>query len=69
MIARLAGVALDARMVARRAERRERDAAARWVTANLAAALCVPVPTTLPWTWRVALRMLGVHEAPRRLAA
>ena len=69
MIARLAGVALDARMVARRSEPRDRDSAARWVAANLGAVLGVPVPATLPWTWRLALRMFGVpHEAARRLA-
>lgn len=67
MIARLAGVALDARMVARRSEPRDRDSAARWVTANLAAVLGVPTPRTLPWTWRLALRALGVrHDAIAR---
>jgi len=70
MIARLAGVVIDARLVARRSEPRDRDAAARWVTANLAAALGVPQPRALPWTWRLALRALGVHhEAVGRLAA
>jgi hypothetical protein len=70
VIARLAGVAIDARTVARRSEPRDRESAARWIIANIAAAMRVPVPAHLPWSWRVALRALGVdHETTRRLAA
>lgn len=69
-IIRLAGVAIDARMIARRAETRDRETAARWIVANIAAVLEVPVPLMLPWSWRFALRALGVHhEAAHRLAA
>ena len=65
MIGRLLEIAIDARLVARRAEARERDAAARWVAANLAAVFGVPVRIEVPWAWRFALRALGAPPLSR----
>ena len=101
--ARVAGVALDARALAKTDDPRERAAAARWIAANLLAARGIRPPwaieataakvvalhvatwtalvaaiasvpvlvdeSTLPRSWRLVLRLIGIPLLDRPIPA